>query len=97
MTNAPSTSNDECPAIRRIQHSWYLSFGVVILLFSFASVMAQSAKELSNLTKEELIEMATAKIDDPSFRLIDFTEIDIWLEDNELTVEFGHIIQFIPR
>jgi hypothetical protein len=59
--------------------------------------MAQTAKERSKLPKEKLIEMAAAKITEPSFRLADFTKIDVWLEDKELTVEFNHLIRFIPK
>jgi hypothetical protein len=66
-------------------------------MISSPCVMAQSAKELSKLPKEELIKMAAAKIDEPSFRISDFTEIEVWLEDKELTVEFSHVIRFIPK
>jgi hypothetical protein len=93
MLNA---SNNEYLANRKSKCSCSL-FLIVFLIFSSASGMAQSAKELSKLSKEELIKMATAKIDEPSFRVSDFTEIEVWLEDKELTVEFGHVIRFIPK
>ncbi len=95
MTNAPNRLNDEWIIIlvRYLKHSALLLFMMALHL----TTMAQSAKELSKLPKEKLIEMAAAKIDEPSFRASDFTQIEVWLEDKELTVEFNHVIRFIPK
>jgi hypothetical protein len=70
---------------------------LLLPILSSSIIMAQSAEELSKLPKEKLIALAVSKIKEPSFRLADFTEIEIWLEDNELTVDFGHVIRFIPK
>ena len=40
--------------------------------------------------------MAAQKIDEPSFNVNDFTAIEIWVEGDEMTVEFGYAIRFIP-
>lgn len=61
------------------------------------TAMAQSAQELSKLPKETLIEMAAARVNEPSFRAADFTQVDVWLEEDVLTVNFEHVIQFIPK
>lgn len=73
------------------------SFNILALMLLATTVMAQSAKELSKLPKEKLIELATAKINDLNFRAGDFTNIEVWLEEDELTIEFKHTIQFIPK
>jgi hypothetical protein len=79
------------------QHSYrYSLLWMLLLTFPFTT-MAQSAKELSKLPKEKLIELAAAKINDSTFRAGDFTKIEVWLEDDELTIEFEHIIRFIPK
>ena len=59
--------------------------------------MAQSLTELRILPKDSLIKMACKKIDEPSFDVQDFNQIEIWVDDPELSVEFGHVIRFIPR
>jgi hypothetical protein len=97
MLNRSNIPNDEWPVIRKTRHSGYSTFLILISIFLPAPLMSQSAKELSKLPKEKLIEMAVSKIKEPSFRLADFTEIEVWLEDNELTVDFGHLIRFIPK
>jgi hypothetical protein len=97
MMNISNSPNDEWSSIRKIRHSGYSTFFILISAFLPYTLMSQSAKELSKLPKEKLIELAVQKIDEPSFRLADFTEIEVWLEDNELTVEFGHVIRFIPK
>jgi hypothetical protein len=58
--------------------------------------MAQKVSDLRKLSKDSLINMATKKIDEPSFNVNDFTSIEIWVEDNEMTVEFGYAIRFLP-
>lgn len=72
-------------------------YPIILLIFTSLQSMAQSAKELSKLPKEKLIELAAAKINDSTFHAGDFSNIEVWLEENELTIEFGHIIQFIPK
>jgi hypothetical protein len=97
MMNVSNISNDEWSTIGKIHHSGCSTFLVLLSAFLSSTLMAQSAQELSKLPKEKLIEMAVSKIKEPSFRLTDFTEIEVWLEDDELTVEFGHVIRFIPK
>lgn len=72
-------------------------FGILFLLLLASAIMGQSAKELSKLSKDKLIELAVTEINDSSLRIRDFTHIEIWLEDNELTIEFKHSIRFIPK
>jgi hypothetical protein len=97
MMNGSDALNVEYPAIRKTRHSRYSSFWFWFIYFLPIAVMAQSAKELSKLSKERLIEMAVAKVDEPSFRITDFSSIEIWLDEDELTVEFEHAIRFIPK
>ncbi len=59
--------------------------------------MAQTVSDLRKLSKDSLIKMAAKKIDEPSFIVNDFNQIEIWVEDEELTVEFGYAIRFIPK
>jgi hypothetical protein len=76
---------------------FFVSAIFLLPILSSPILMAQTAEELSKLPREKLIELAVSKIKEPSFRLGDFTEIKVWLEDNELTVEFEHVIRFIPK
>ena len=69
-----------------------LAFSILIL-----NGMAQSTETLSSLPKDSLIALAVQKISEPSFHLDDFSRIEIWLDDKDLIVEFGHAIKFIPK
>lgn len=69
----------------------------VALFFLGISIgMAQTAQELSKLSKEKLVALAASKMDKKSFKVSDFTDIQIWLEGDELQVIFSHAIQYIP-
>jgi hypothetical protein len=59
--------------------------------------MAQTAEDLSKLSKDSLLSMAIAKISEPSFDVHDFNQIEVWLDDEEIIVSFGHAIKFIPQ
>ena len=73
-----------------------------ILLFTTLVVasaqltMAQTVSKLRRLPKDTLIEMAVKKVRDPSFDIKDFTSIEVWAEDDDLSVKFDHAIKFVP-
>lgn len=94
ISNILNVKRDVHPTIR---YSGYASFLIFISILLPSGLMAQTAEELSKLPKEKLVALAVSKINEPSFRLADFTEIEVWLEGQELTVQFGHIVRFIPR
>ena len=58
--------------------------------------MAQNAEQLQKLPKTTLIKMAVDKIQDSTFHAGDFDLIEIWREGEDLTVEFDHVINYIP-
>src|SRR5690349_9791856 len=70
--------------------------GCMLTGLSISITMAQKVSDLRKLSKDSLINIAAKKIDEPSFNIGDFTSIEIWVEDNEMTVEFGYVIRFIP-
>jgi hypothetical protein len=59
--------------------------------------MAQSATELIKLSKDSLINMAIKKISEPTFDVADFDQIEVWMDGEDLTVDFQHAIEFIPQ
>lgn len=61
------------------------------------NIMAQQVEELVQLPKDTLVKMAIKKIDEPSFDVRDFDQIEIWADENDVTVMFDHAIRFIPR
>lgn len=67
-----------------------------LILLSVNYAMAQSVSELRKLPKDSLIKMAAKKITEPSFDVNDFSLIEIWAEDDDISVDFGHAIRFIP-
>ncbi len=69
---------------------------IVVVLISANFVMSQSVSKLRLLSKDSLVNMAVRKIIEPSFDVKDFDRIDVWVEENELLVEFDHAIRFIP-
>jgi hypothetical protein len=73
-----------------------LSFICIAFLISI-NIVAQPFDELRKLPKDSLVKMAAKKFREPSFDVSDFSQVEVWAEDGELTVELGHVIRFIPK
>jgi hypothetical protein len=68
----------------------------VLVVASPQLTMAQTVSKLRKLPKDTLVEMAVKKIRDTSFDKKDFTAIEVWAEDDDISVKFDHAIKFVP-
>jgi hypothetical protein len=66
------------------------------MVFFAQFAMTQSVSKLRKLPKDTLVEMAIKKIRNPSFDAKDFTSIEVWAEDDDVSVKFDHAIKFVP-
>ena len=74
----------------------FLISSMLMVLLANA-ILAQSIEDLKRLSKDSLISLAVRKINNAVFKPDQFTNISVWTEAEELTVEFDHAIQFIPK